>query len=396
MAGDQLTAAVVGGGIAGLASAVALAQAGWRVTVLERAPAFGEVGAGLGITGNGMTALAALGLDEAVRAVGCQTGTAGYQDSSGRWLMRLRDTGHDPTAVTTIWGVHRQRLHAVLCRAAEAADGVYLVTNADAVAVRPGVPGGELATVTIRTGTGSRNVDAHLVVAADGVRSAMRAHLFPAVGPKYSGSTSWRAVIPDAVTDGRLTQALGPGTEFGALRVSDSETYWYGYFRNTEGVVFPDELAAARERFAAWAPWIRDLVAATPADRLMRHDVYHLPKGLPAYVRGRVAFVGDAAHAALPTAGQGAASALEDGVCVGRMIAAPVRSAGDLAATLIAYDRARRARCQRMNRTAALVARFGADLRGGWPQTVRNTFLRLTPPGPLVRVGAPIVRWTAP
>jgi 2-polyprenyl-6-methoxyphenol hydroxylase-like FAD-dependent oxidoreductase len=63
-------AAVVGGGIAGLASAVSLAQAGWQVTVLERAPVFGEVGAGLAVTGNGMTALAALGLDRAVRAAG--------------------------------------------------------------------------------------------------------------------------------------------------------------------------------------------------------------------------------------------------------------------------------------------------------------------------------------
>src|ERR1700689_5548826 len=104
MGADELTATVLGGGIAGLASAVALAQAGWRVTVLERAAAFGEVGAGLATTGNGMTALAALGLADAARAVACQTGTAGMQDSRGRWIMRMPDTRSDPRAVTTIWG----------------------------------------------------------------------------------------------------------------------------------------------------------------------------------------------------------------------------------------------------------------------------------------------------
>jgi 2-polyprenyl-6-methoxyphenol hydroxylase-like FAD-dependent oxidoreductase len=83
----------------------------------------------------------------------------------------------------------------------------------------------------------------------------------------------------------------------------------------------------------------RRLVTATPADQLIRHDVYHLPQGLPAYVCGRVVLVGDAAHAALPTVGQGAATALEDGVCVGRIIAAPVRAGGDLAAALTAFDR---------------------------------------------------------
>lgn len=396
MGTDRLAATVVGGGIAGLASAVSLAQGGWQVTVLERAPVFGEVGAGLAVTGNGMTALAALGLDGAVRAAGYQTVTAGYQDPGGRWLMRIPGTRPDLRAITTIWGLNRQRLHAVLRQAAEAAEGVELVTGAEVAAVRPGTPGGEPAAVTWRAGSGAHTAGAELVVAADGVRSAVRAQLFPGVRPRYSGSTSWRAVIPDTVSDGRLVEVWGRGTEFGALRVSDSEIYWFGYFRNPEGAVFADELAAARERFAAWAPWIRGLVAATPADRLMRHDVYHLAQGLPGYVRGRVVLAGDAAHAALPTAGQGAATALEDGVCVGRMIAAPVRAGGDLAAALTAFDRARRPRCQRIVRTAAMIARIGADLGGGWRQTARNTALRLAPAAPLVKAGAPIVRWAAP
>jgi 2-polyprenyl-6-methoxyphenol hydroxylase-like FAD-dependent oxidoreductase len=85
------TATVVGGGIAGLASAVSLAQAGWRATVLERAPEFGEVGAGLAVTGNGMAALEAIGAADAVRAAGYQTSTAGYQDPGGRWLLQIPD-----------------------------------------------------------------------------------------------------------------------------------------------------------------------------------------------------------------------------------------------------------------------------------------------------------------
>jgi 2-polyprenyl-6-methoxyphenol hydroxylase-like FAD-dependent oxidoreductase len=178
--------------------------------------------------------------------------------------------------------------------------------------------------------------------------------------------------------------------------VSESEIYWYGYFRNAEGAVFPDELAAARARFAAWAPWVRDLIAATPADRLMRHDVYYLDRGLPAYVSGRVVLAGDAAHAAPPTAGQGAAGALEDGVCVGRMIGAPVGRGGDLAAALAAYDQVRRRRGQLFMRTSAQAARFGADLGGGWRQTLRNAALRMAPPGLLIKAGEPLMRWTAP
>jgi 2-polyprenyl-6-methoxyphenol hydroxylase-like FAD-dependent oxidoreductase len=174
---------------------VALAQAGWQATVLERAPAFGEVGA----------------------------------------------------------GVHRQRLHAVLPQAAEAA-GAELITGAEVTGVSPGAPGGEPATVTWQASSGEHTRQAALVVAADGVRSTVRAQLFPDVRPCYAGSTSWRAVIPDSAFDGRLVEVWGPGTEFGALRVSDSEIYWYGEFLHAEGASFADELVAARGHFAGWAP----------------------------------------------------------------------------------------------------------------------------------------------
>ena len=397
MSADGQTATVVGGGIAGLASAVALAQAGWRVTVLERAPAFGEVGAGLAMTGNGMTALAALGLGPASSDAAHLTGVAGMQDVHGRWIVRLPDTRSDPTAVTTIWGLQRQRLHAVLRQAAEASDAIGLVTGADVFSVRPGEPGESPAEVAWRTPDGrERTAAPALVVAADGVRSALRTQLFPTRPARYSGSTSYRAIVPDADSDDRLIETWGPGTEFGSLRVSPAEMYWYGYFRNPEGAVFPDELAAARERFAGWAPRISQLVDATPADRLMRHDVYHLPGGLPRYHSGRVVFVGDAAHAMLPTAGQGAATALEDGVCVGRLIGAKVAAGDDLTAALGAFDAARRPRCRRIARTAVITAALGCDVGAGWRQSARNAIFRRLPVASLMKTGAPIIRWSAP
>jgi 2-polyprenyl-6-methoxyphenol hydroxylase-like FAD-dependent oxidoreductase len=396
MAAERLTAIVAGGGIAGLASAVALDQAGWRVTVLERAPAFGEVGAGLALTANGMAAVDALGLGDAVRAAGYRTASAGFQDPAGRWLIRLPAERPGQDAVTTIWGQHRQRLHAVLGQAATAA-GAELITGAEVAAVRPGVPDGDRAEVTWRSGGPTRTAPADLVVAADGVRSAVRPQLFPEVQPRYGGSTSWRAVVPDTSTaDRRFVAAWGPEAEFGALGLSDHETYWYGYMRHPAGAVFPDELAAARDRFAGWAPWVRDLLAATPADRLIRNDVYHLPQGPPAYVTGRVVLIGDAAHACLPTVGQGAAMALEDAVCTGRLIGRPVRAGGALAPALAAFDQARRPRGRQIVRAAMTIARFGADLGPGWRQRARNTTVRLLPAGLLVRGGASITRWTPP
>src|SRR5580692_11924457 len=167
-----------------------------RQVGLERAPEFGEVGAGLAITGNGMTALGAIGAADAVRDAGYQTSTAGYQGPDGRRLMQIPDVP-SLRKVTTIWGVHRQRLHAAVLEAAKTADGIELINGAEVTEVRPGQVRGESARVTWRTGVEARRQASALVVAADGVRSTVRAMLFPGAPARYSGSTCWRAVIPD-------------------------------------------------------------------------------------------------------------------------------------------------------------------------------------------------------
>ncbi|WP_426593495.1 FAD-dependent monooxygenase [Cellulomonas sp. McL0617] len=382
------TAIVAGGGIAGLASGLALARRGWRVTVLEQAGG-GEVGAGVAIPANGITALHALGLDQAaVDTLGTKTVGTGFQDLHGRWILRIPDERPDVAEVVAVWGVHRQRLHAVLLRAAQDA-GATLLTGRRVVAVAPGSADGERAVVRADGPEGA--LEADLVVGADGMWSAVRRALHPSVVPAYGGSTSWRAVVEDTTSDDRLIEMWGPGAEFGAMRISPDQVYWYGYVRHARSARFDDELVAVRERFDGWADPVSSLIDATDPARLMRHDVFHLAGGLPSYVRGRVVLVGDAAHAGLPTMGQGAATALEDAATLGRLV-----DPGNLRDALVAFDADRRPRCRSIARQAATMARIGAGLGDGWRQSVRNTLVRAVPGGALARSGARLVAWEPP
>jgi 2-polyprenyl-6-methoxyphenol hydroxylase-like FAD-dependent oxidoreductase len=381
------TAIVAGGGIAGLASALALAQAGWQVTVLEQASELREVGAGVALSRNAVAALTGLGFDDdALADLGPVTRPAGTWDLHGRPLLRIPDSIPD----VTLRGVLRPRLHAALLERARR-HGVDVVTSARVTDVHPGTPDGEPAGVVV----GHERRHADLLVAADGVRSAVRTALHPAARPVYSGYSSWRAVVRDAVAPSALRQYWGPRAEFGYMPVGPEETYWYGYVRLPRGLEVADELATARARFAGWAAPVRAVLEATAPAAVLRHDVLYVPGGVPRYAVGRVVLVGDAAHATLPTMGQGAATALEDGVCVGRLIGAPVARGGRLDVALAAYDAVRRPRCRAIGRASVLSGRFGAHL-GPTLQGPRNLLLRLTPPASVSRGAAAVMGWTPP
>jgi len=380
-------AVVVGAGIAGLAAATSLARAGWRVSVLERAPDLSEVGAGFAMSRNAVAAVRGLGFDdEDVAGLGFPTFAAGTWDLHGKPILTISEDPEVRRSVALI-GVHRVRLHETLQRHAAAA-GVEVVTGQQVTELEPGDPDGELASVA--------GHQADLVVAADGMHSALRAHLFPRTRARYSGYSSWRAITPGRFGDGALRQYWGPHAEFGTMPVSDTHTYWYGYVAMPERTELPDEHTAATERFAEWAEPVREIIAATPPEAVLRHDVHHVPGGLPRYTKGRVVFIGDAAHGFLPTMGQGAASALEDGLCVGLLVGAPVAAGTDLTAALDRFDKERRPRCRALGRASLASARIGSHLGGGWRQSLRNALMRRVPSSMIQRGSQAAMGWTPP
>ncbi|NUS00808.1 MAG: NAD(P)-binding protein [Kribbellaceae bacterium] len=368
-------AIVVGGGIGGMAAAAALGRAGWRVRVLESAPELREVGAGLAVTANGLRAARVIGAADRIRQNGYVVRAAGTRRWDGKWLLKAPDG--DGTRMT---GIHRRRLY-------EAVAGVQdadLVTAARVTAVEPGTPGGARARVTWNEKHSAR---ADLVVGADGIRSIMR-HILFGNDLKYTCFSCWRAATADDVLDDRFAMTWGRRAEFGALRISADEVYWYGYVAMPSGHVIADELRAVREYFADWAPDVRRLTETTR--EVIRHDVWVLARPLPRYTAGRVVLLGDAAHPMLSTLGQGANSALEDAVSLGLL----VRAGGHLQMGLAAYEKARYRRTQRLVNRSAWMGRTGAHLgRGQW---LRNALLRLTPPRAALRNGTRIFEWTPP
>ncbi|MDF2707398.1 MAG: monooxygenase [Nonomuraea muscovyensis] len=381
---SRRTAIVVGGGIGGMAAAVALIRSGWQVEVLERATAFGEVGAGLSLWPNGLRALDALGVGEQVRAHALVETKTGIRDVSGRWLSQT-DTHELGRRYGPLVMIHRAHLLDILREAVPAAS---LRKETE-------------VTQVVQAGSGTSQVEvehthgvsrADLLVGADGIHSTVRRSLWPqAAEPRYAGYTAWRLI---ADTDRPLSaggETWGRGERVGIAPLPDGRVYFFGVANTLPGQRSPGrELDEMRRRFSSWHAPIPDLLAAASEDTVMRHDIYELPP-LSTYVAGRTALLGDAAHAMTPNMGQGAIQALEDAVTLAALLA----SKPHVASALAAYDQQRRPRTQLI---AGRSHRIGsvAQWSSAPASTLRNWLLRLTPSSSMLNALGPVLTWQPP
>ncbi|MBL1103893.1 FAD-dependent monooxygenase [Streptomyces sp. 5-8] len=362
------TAVVVGGGIGGLAAAIGLRRIGWDVTVVERACLPEDAGAGISLAANGLRALDELGVGQVVRGASRGQYSGGTRTPRGGWLARMDGTALEAAVGTPIMGIPRSTLHRLL-RDALPAEALLIGTEAGPVE--------QIAPGTVQVGCGGTVLEADLVVAADGVGSKVRGRLFPAhPGPVYSGSTVLRAVTERAVdpgTDFELT--WGHGAEFGHIAFLDGRAEWHAVLTLPARTRFADPLAELRRRFHAWHDPVPALLDATRPEAVLHHDVNELRTPLPSYAVGRIALLGDAAHAMTPNLGQGACQALEDAVT----LAAALGTEPTVEAALARYDAERRPRSQAVARAARQAGRMGQQLSHPLAVALRNTAMRLTP-----------------
>ncbi len=364
-----MRAVVVGGGIGGLAAAVGLRRVGWDVTVLEKAPEITGAGAGISLWPNAQRCLDVLG----VRAPLQEQRDGGLRDKRGR-----RITGWDAAAFTRHHGlplaaIHRRDLIDALARALPRET---VKTGAEVTEVREDgfvrYTGGEL--------------HADLVVGADGINSRIR----KGAPPVYSGSTAFRGVAHRPGTP--LSTSWDRGAEIGVLPLAGGDVYWWISYVVRAGERPADVKAYLMQHFGGWHDPIPALIDATPAADILHHDLCYLGTPPASYVQGKIALLGDAAHAMPPFLGQGGCQALEDAV----VLAHTVSTEDTIRKGLEKYDQERRKRSQKVARDSVRAGKIGPQLTNPVAIALRNALLRTTPAKAAARIGAGISGWQPP
>lgn len=363
--GDVL---VVGAGIGGLALAAGLERAGIPYRVFERAPALGEIGAGLGLWANAIRALDTLGVPLGFLDGGASTVQRGEAATASGSVL----SAFDVAALSAELGarshvVHRGELHAALAAAVPEA---RVTLGAECAGLEPDDDG-----VTVRFADGSEARGA-IVVGADGLWSAVRAAAFGDAPPVYAGETCYRAVAAhDAPDPDVLREVQGRGLRCCVTSLGPGRVYWWATERRAEGDVVPEAERKARltELFAGFAFGFPEALAATAPDAILQNDLYDRPP-LPRWSAGRVTLLGDAAHPSTPNLGQGACMAIEDAVVLTRALARHDTPRDAFAA----YEAERRDRCYGIVKQSRTLGRVGS-----WSNpalvAVREASMRLTP-----------------
>ena len=316
--------AIAGAGIAGLTTALALLQQGFKVEVFEQASQLGELGAGLQISPNGSRVLMALGLGEALQSVVSQARGKEIRmwNTGQRW--KLFDLGDDCMARfgAPYWMVHRGDLHRVLLDAFEARSDLPVRLNARVVNAFSTASG-----VTFELNDGSEHC-AGALLAADGVHSVLREQLLGEDKAQFTGLLAWRGLVPVERVSEHLraqvgTNWVGPGAHVITYPVRG------GALMNVVGIIeregWRSESWAERgthaellQDFGHWHADVCELMSA-----IEQPFKWALLGRAPqtGWAQGNICLLGDAAHPTLPFLAQGANMAIEDAAVMARCLA---------------------------------------------------------------------------
>ncbi len=332
---------IVGGGIGGIATALCLRRHGIAFQLLEQAPAFGEIGAGIQLSANAMRLLGRLGLADAVLAIGVRPKgleVRGWQDGGRILWTPLADIAERKFGAPYVHA-HRAEVLDAMVRALGTAD------------VRFGARVQRFAAQEDRVEAileGGERIAGAVLIGVDGIHSVVRDQLFGDGRPRYSGNVAWRGTLPAARVahlrlDVQSSAWWGPQRSVVHYFISGGRTLnWIGIGRapesGRESWSATGAVADALAEYEGWHPVIREMIAAT--ERLNRMPLYDRD-ALPSWTEGRVTLLGDAAHAMLPFHAQGAAQSIEDAWVLAGCLA---QAGHDPAAALRRYEAIRRPR----------------------------------------------------
>ncbi|MEL6674991.1 MAG: FAD-dependent monooxygenase [Bacteroidota bacterium] len=361
---------IIGGGIGGLCTAIALRKLNLPVLVCERVPVLKGLGAGLVLAQNAMKAFQALDIDHLVQERGYAVKGFHILDQRGRVLGKniLPDAkqAHTFPTVTIDRGILHELLMSLL-------PPEIILTGKSCQQIEDTGTGVQ---VHFEDGTG---LEGQALIGADGIHSVVRRHLFPETPLRYGGYTCWRGIVqlPEgSFTQELVTETWGAQGRFGIVPLGNDRVYWFATKNapQDDPVMAAFDLRAMQQNYQGYHDPIQQVLAAEPEKGILWNDILDF-RPLKHFAKGKALLLGDAAHATTPNMGQGACMAIEDAVVLRDCFA----QYAEVPTAFQAFEKVRQNRTRRIVNQSYQIGRI-AQLTHPVSVGLRNTLLRMTPP----------------
>jgi 2-polyprenyl-6-methoxyphenol hydroxylase-like FAD-dependent oxidoreductase len=364
---------VAGGGIGGLAAALALRKAGVEAVVLERAARLRAAGCGVHLWTNALLALEDLGLADALHAIAPAQTRCEFRTWRGRRLATWPVREFAERYGQPVMAIGRDDLVDIL---ADALGEEPVRAGANVIGFDQDANG---VTALLADGSQERG---DVLVGADGINSAVRRQLLGDRPPDYTGYVAWRAAVDlshPLIEPDFFRCMFGRGTRFVFYAIAPGRVHWMSVANAPAGGRDTDVRATLLDRHRGWMEPVTDIIEATPPESVIRTDVVDRRPD-PTWGAGRVTLLGDAAHPMNFNVGQGACQAIEDALSLAKNLV----SCADPVSGLRAYEAARQPRTAAMQRTARVIGRMGA-WRNPAAVALRSAVFRVAWDGPVFR-----------
>lgn len=300
---------IIGAGIGGLTMALTLKQKGYPVRVYESAPEIKPVGAGILMANNAMQVFKKLGIQHSIEAAGNRISMLDITNEKLSSLSAINLQKFEHRYGVYNVSIHRADLQRIL---AEAIGFENIELSKRLVSIKQEKD----CKLVFEDGSVIRSP---VVIAADGIRSAIRNQLFDKSEIRNTGQVCWRGVCDMELPEQYLhegIEAWGKGIRFGFVRISSRQLYWFAVAKERSVKSEHDDLLLL---FKDFHPLMQNMIAATAKENIYFSSITDL-KPVHQWYKGNVCLIGDAAHATTPNLGQGACQAVEDAYAIGQLL----------------------------------------------------------------------------
>ena len=355
---------IIGAGIAGLTTAIALKQKGLEVEVFDQTPGFAESGSGINLAINAMQVFKRMGLYDDIIGEAHHITSINLMTKSLRYLNKVSLEKFEAEHKVKSVAIHRAKLHEILLRHVGSA---HIHLNKRLKSVKP-VPGG-----TKLCFEDGKIHWADIVIGADGIRSVVRQSIFANSGLRDAGQICWRGISNTKIHvkhRGELNEIWGVGKRFGFVHIGPDQIYWFGLMNKTRFLAEqPDYL----DLFADYHSTVKSIIAGTTREKVLQNEILDL-NPLDDWHKGNICLVGDACHATTPNLGQGAVQAIESALALSICLEQEAN-------IQLAFERYQRIRMPKANKIVKMSWDLGkiAQLDNPRMCKLRNFLVRFTP-----------------